>query len=487
MSVAQPICVGVYVDDDRGARGIMKDPNGRGNAERRNKARRRRREAHEEEETRVYAPGAGKVERRRRKPWKSILVLVLVVVAALALSAVLGAYNFMRALNPGAGSGEAAQEPGPSERTNILILGIDGGVNGNGDKLGRGPKRSDTMVVVSVDPDLRKLGVLSIPRDTRVRIPGRSGYDKIAHAHAYGGPELAMKTVEEFLGVPIHYYARADFEGFARVIDVLGGIEMDVERDMRYEDPAQGLRINLKAGRQVLDGDKALQFVRYRQYANGDIGRVRAQQKFFAAVIDKFFQMKTVWKLPSLASEIKGCLETNLDPEDMVRLGSVLARMDEGSIEMAMVPGRDAMITDRGHTLSYWVADKPELEKVANKLLRGIDEAANSLIKVDVLNGTGTTGLARELADRLAEEGYTINAIGNFSSQGIEQTRILNHMEDSGAANNVARALRRQGLEPRIYRDVRKGEGGDVKVTIVVGEDFAEKAGDGGTEDGKAP
>ncbi|HHY39082.1 MAG TPA: LCP family protein [Clostridia bacterium] len=465
----------------------MRDPNGRGNAERRSKPRKRRRESYEDEETRVYSPGVGKVERRRRKPWKMILGFVLIIVAVAALSAVLGAYNFMKTLNPGTGSLEAAQEPAPSERTNILILGIDGGVNGNGDKLGRGPKRSDTMVVVSVDPDLKKVGVLSIPRDTRVRIPGRSGYDKIAHAHAYGGPELAMKTVEEFLGVPIHYYARADFEGFAKIIDTLGGIEMDVEKDMHYEDPAQGLKINLKAGRQVLDGDKALQFVRYRQYPNGDIGRVRAQQKFFAAVIDKFFQMKTVWKLPSLASQIKECLETNMDPEDMVRLGSILARMDTNSIEMAMVPGRDAMITDKGHTLSYWVADKPELQKVVDRLLRGIDKDANSLIKVDVLNGTGVAGLARALAERLAEEGYTINSVGNFSTQDIKQTRILNHMEDSDAANSVARALRRQGIQARIYRDVKLGEEGDVKVTVVVGEDFAEKAGDGGTEDGETP
>lgn len=459
--------------------------NGRnkGNSSKRNRGRGRRRETSNDEETRVYSPGSAKSRPPRKKPWKMIFIFILAIVAGLVLSGVFSTYNFMRSLNPGPVSNEVTQDPGPSDRINILLLGVDGGVNGNGDKLGKGPKRSDTMVVLSIDPDLHQAGILNIPRDTRVRIPGRSGYDKITHAHAYGGPTLSVKTVEDFLRVPIHYYARVDFEGFINIIDILDGIEMDIEENMYYPDPVQGLLIDLKAGHQVLYGKEALDFVRYRKYIDADIGRVRAQQKFFAAVIDKFFQMKTIWKLPSLAREIGQHVETNMDPDDMVRMAGIAARMDMNSIEMAMVPGRDAMITDRGHTLSYWVADKPQLEKIVDRLLRGIDREANALIRVEVLNGTGIAGLARELADRLTSEGYTVSSIGNHSENDTKQTRVMNHVEEKDSANSIVRALRRQGLEPRVYRDIRPTGEEDVKITIIVGEDFAKKTGDGGSED----
>src|SRR5690606_33450199 len=125
-----------------------------------------------------------------------------------------------------------------------------------------GGARTDTMILFSWDKQTGTIGALSIPRDTRVQIPGRRGYDRVNAAHAIGGPELAVRTVEQLTGVDVDYYVRLDFEGFQRIVDTLGGVVIDVERAMHYSDSAQGLYIDLKPGIQLLDGAQALQYVR---------------------------------------------------------------------------------------------------------------------------------------------------------------------------------------------------------------------------------
>src|SRR5690606_13458695 len=122
--------------------------------------------------------------------------------------------------------------------------------------------RTDTIILATIDKAEGSIHAVAIPRDTRVRIPGRSGYDRINAAHAYGGPKLAVRTVEELLGIEIDYYVRIDYEGFETIIDTLGGVVIDVERPMRYVDRAQGLDIDLKPGVQLLNGKQALDYVR---------------------------------------------------------------------------------------------------------------------------------------------------------------------------------------------------------------------------------
>jgi LCP family protein required for cell wall assembly len=147
------------------------------------------------------------------------------------------------AVGPAASSDQTA-EATLSKRVNILVLGIDYGDN----EVSGSPKRSDTLIVASVDPVAGTVSVLSIPRDTRVAIPGRSGYDKIAHAYAYGGPQLSARTVEAFLGIPINYYVTLDWQGFISVVDILGGVDMYVEQDMNSEDLTAVYSIHLKKG-----------------------------------------------------------------------------------------------------------------------------------------------------------------------------------------------------------------------------------------------
>ncbi|MEW5935100.1 MAG: LCP family protein, partial [Bacillota bacterium] len=206
-------------------------------------------------------------------------------------------------LRQGLGGGGAEVAPPlvePGSRVNVLVLGLDYQLDSSGKPIAdwrRSHGRADTVMLVSFDLERREVGVLSLPRDSRVDIPGR-GLDKLNAAHAYGGPGLAMRTVQELTGVPVHYYVRTSFDGVARMVDLLGGVEFDVPRNMDYEDPTQDLYIHLKAGRQVLDGKSALQLLRFRQYPEGDIDRIRVQQAFLMAAARKALSVVTLARLP---------------------------------------------------------------------------------------------------------------------------------------------------------------------------------------------
>jgi LCP family protein required for cell wall assembly len=250
-----------------------------------------------------------------------------------------------------------------SGRVNILALGVDDGEYGSKEEL---PKRSDTLMLISIDPATNSANILSIPRDTAVNIPSRKGTEKIAHAHAYGGPELAVRTVSQLLGVPIHYYVEADFAGFEEIVDVLGGVDLYVEHNMKYEDPYADLKINLRQGFQHLDGDKAGQYVRFRHDELGDIGRVQRQQKFVQAVADKVMQPSTVFKIPTLAGTIKQYMRTDMSAVQMLRVANAVKGLKRENIHTEMLPGNFGDI----NKVSYWIMDKEETKRLVKKMFK---------------------------------------------------------------------------------------------------------------------
>lgn len=263
-------------------------------------------------------------------------------------------------------------------RVNILALGVDDGEYGAGDNQ---PTRSDTIMLFSIDQSTNSANVLSIPRDTAVRIPAREGVDKIAHAHAYGGPELVIRTVGALLDVPIHYYVEADFDGFAQIVDVLDGVDLYVEQNMSYEDPYADLIINLRQGFQHLDGDKAGQYVRFRHDELGDIGRVQRQQKFVQAVADKVLQPAIMLKIPSLAGAVKENVRTDMSAVQMLRVANALKSLKRENVRTAMLPGN---FGDK-ETAGFWIMDKEETKDLVQKMFIDPDKewATNTMSGFD--------------------------------------------------------------------------------------------------------
>jgi len=254
-------------------------------------------------------------------------------------------------------------------RFNILVMGEDNV---------EGSRRSDTILFVTIDIDDKNMRVISLPRDTRVQIP-HHGTQKLNHAFAYGGPDLLKATVEKYLGLPILYYVVIDYDSFPEFVDMVGGVEMDVQKRMRYVDRAGGLDINIQPGRQLLDGKTALKYVRFRKDALGDIGRIQRQQQFIKALVKKAYDPRVLIKFPELAAQAMKIFKTDMSPTLAVQLaGFVQNELGRERMFFSMLPGEPAMI-DR---LSYWLGDV----KAANAFLNAPVEA---LVSGDVTEGSG--------------------------------------------------------------------------------------------------
>ena len=242
-----------------------------------------------------------------------------------------------------------------NERVNIMLMGVD--------ERNKDVGRSDTLMVASLDSEQDTVSLLSIPRDTRVKIK-RHGYDKINAAYAYGGEELSQSTVESLLGIDINHYVIVNTHSFVDLIDALGGIDIEVEDRMQYEDPWDddgGLVIDLKPGMQHMDGKTAVTYVRYRD-AEGDAGRVRRQQRFMRACLDKLTDPSIVMKLPDVLNEARKLVKTDLSIGEMIEIAQTLKIADESEdgLKTGIVPGRWLYING----VSYLVPNIERLGKV---------------------------------------------------------------------------------------------------------------------------
>lgn len=266
-----------------------------------------------------------------------MFVLVMLLVSAVLFGGV-GLYNFashayneFNSMYDGyterriARTGEV--DPKFDGYTNILILGVDDDA------------QADTILVLSFSNDTGKSRLISIPRDTWVSADSSAG--RIGSLYSWGGASLIVRHVSALLGISIHQYIVVNMSTFAELIDIFGGIDVYVEEDMNYEDPASGLEIHLAQGYQHLDGDAAQKYLRYRSDKLGDVGRVQRQQKFIKAFYAKVLQLDTIIKLPAIADIFRNKMETSAEIFDSAHLANVLRRMSSDPPATIMLPGTE--------------------------------------------------------------------------------------------------------------------------------------------------
>jgi len=238
--------------------------------------------------------------------------------------------------------------------TNILVLGLD-------DAFGH---RSDTIMLLHVDPNSKQASVISVPRDTLAVIPGR-GLDKINHAFAYGGVELSRKTLEEFFHLNIPYYVTVDLSGIEALIDKIGGVEIEVEKRMYYVDYAGGLFIDLYPGKQRLNGKQAMGYLRFR-HTDNDFARIARQQKFLQALGKEIMKKENLLQSPALFLSLLSCVDTNLNSRQVLALSLILRNaLEEGRITMTTVPGSDFLVDG----IYYWKPDLAAVQKIVDQLV----------------------------------------------------------------------------------------------------------------------
>jgi LCP family protein required for cell wall assembly len=214
-------------------------------------------------------------------------------------------------------------------------------------------------MVATLDIDNENVRVLSIPRDTRMNIPGY-GPQKVNHAYAYGKTELLRETVQRFLGVPISYYVKIDYDNFPKLVDLVGGVDIFVGKPMKYSDKRGHLEINIPAGKQRMNGETALKYVRFRKDARGDIGRVHRQQQFLKAMLHRMYERENLLRFPTIIDGVKSTVATDVNPSMILQLGHFVRNMDKQTdrIFFMILPGSASLID----SLSYWMPDTKAVE-----------------------------------------------------------------------------------------------------------------------------
>lgn len=265
---------------------------------------------------------------------------------------------------------------GEDGRLTMLLLGADF-------REGETSARSDTLMVAFVDLETPSVSLLSIPRDTYVEIEG-AGQTKINHAFAYGGQPLTRKTVENFLDVEIDRYLMVDFNGFAEMIDALGGVDIEVESRM-YK-PEEG--IDLQPGLQHLNGKDALAYCRWRGDAQADIGRVERQQKFLSAVADQLSSLGTIAKLPRMIGVINDNVETDFSNSELLSLINTFKNGNSIEIYTDMVQGEGQYING----VSYWIPFEDQIPALVEKMKMTPAERAAAEAPAQTQTPNGGTG-----------------------------------------------------------------------------------------------
>ncbi|MDO5707403.1 MAG: LCP family protein [Andreesenia angusta] len=249
----------------------------------------------------------------------------------------------------------------PEDDLTFVMMGVDAET----DEQIKG-QRTDTIMVCKYFKQTNKLAVLSIPRDTLVKIPGH-GEDKINHAHAYGGPELTLKTINNNFDLNIKYYVRVDYDVVKEVVDTLNGVEVDVPMDMKYEDPYADppLKINLKKGKQVLNGDKSLQFLRFRSgYPEQDLGRIKAQQSFVQSLLKKAKNPLYILKAPMILKSTGENISTNMSVKDILSYTTAITKISGEKTQFETLPADPQDIDG----ISYVIVREDEVEDVIFEL-----------------------------------------------------------------------------------------------------------------------
>lgn len=429
------------------------------------------------------------------------LVFVLAVSAGVLLSAFRrmtgGHGTFSDALQ---GIKETALSPKDGfpgqDRLSIVCMGIDDSWTDSTDLVYTSKSRTDTLFVLTMDLITKKATMLSIPRDTYAHIVGTKNnwHFKINAAYETGGPDRTVATVNELLGTDATHYLVLNIDSTKKMVDALGGVDVDVEHEMHYHDKWGHLSIDLQPGHQHLNGDNAVSFARYRHPdsgkrptpEDGDERRMFRQHLLLKAMVARAKNFANVTQAPKLVDVAMSTVRTDLTRQQLFDIAAIFKGIQPQDIRTASLPGDDF----RGANGAWLYRIKPEVAHAyADWLVKGDETASRRLVTVMVKNGTSTPGLTQHAVAQLKLQGYTdVRNSGNFVSPKIHlagaaapkhqfaQTSLL----DTGVANPLAPqdialllGVSSPQTQRRPVKPNRLGWTPPAAVTVTLGQDYA--------------
>lgn len=394
----------------------------------------------------------------------------------------------------GAAPASAGPTPEPwdgASRVNVLVMGLDY----NDWRAGEGPPRTDTMILFTIDPVKKTAGMLSIPRDLWVSVPGY-GYYKINQAYQLGeinklpggGPELAMKTVEHLLGVPIQYYAQVDFEAFVRFIDEIGGVKIDIPKKIKIDlmDDEKG-EFRLEAGVQTLPGEYALAYARSRHTSGGDFDRAQRQQQVIIGIRDRILQFDLlptlITKAPVIYDELSSGVNSNLTFDEAFQLAWLATQIPVEEIRKGIIGTQQVNFGKSPDGLDVLKPLPDQIRLLRDDVFGITAESASPVIaqgkenvqlmaeegaKLSILNGTLTPGLAGLTEEYLNSLGANVVLIGDAETKPQVYTSIYDY---TGNPYTVQYFVELMNIsEYRIF--FKYNPESDVDVAIILGDDW---------------
>lgn len=437
-------------------------------------------------------------KKKKMKTWKKVLIVILIILLAFA------AWFTYRTYKNGWGlSGMLATVVGHDENTKknlpelkVLLLGVSTDLDS---------ELTDTIMVASYDPKEQKASLLSIPRDTYIgkNKNKATGFDKINSVYnLHKKPEDTLKAVNDLTGLDIQYYVVVKTEALIKLVDAIGGVTFNVPIDMKYDDPTQDLHINLKAGEQLIDGNKAEQLLRFRhsnpdkngvmttypeEYGDNDTGRMRTQREFITATLQQTLKPENIFKIGEILDIANQNVETNLEIGYAKDYVPYAVEFNTENLQTDTVPG----VNDIANSLWFFFPNEKEMNALIQKLFYTNQEGeetntsnttnstkstnttnstsnqakSKSDIKIEVLNGSGSSAKLEKAVEVLKTEGYNVTKTGNTST--ISKTIITN----------------KKGLEDEEVKEIKNTLGlgsisnnktstSKVDVTVVIGKDF---------------
>lgn len=442
-----------------------------------------------------------KIKREKKKKSKILKKILLFLLIALII--LIGWIAYRTQKNGGGMQGLLSTLVGHNEETlknlqpiQVLLMGVS---TDNGGKL------TDTIIVATYDPKNQSASLLSIPRDTFVGKNPQTGtaMDKINTLYLKS-PEKTLTKVNEITGLDIKYYMVIDNEALIKLVDVIGGVEFNVPIDMVYDDDSQDLHINLKAGMQKLDGNKAEQLLRYRhgnldkktgrylgtypaEYGGNDYGRMRTQREFMIETVKQTIQAKNILKVKEIIDIAYEYIETNLSISTIKDYVPYAVNINIDAIQSAVLPGGSyGPTTKPSYPLWFFIPDKKETAKLINELYSNNSESEEetetdnsstnttnsnvskteaSKIKIEILNGSGSSESLEKLKKALSTKGYKVTK--TTSTNDTAKTTIINKSDiDAEFIDNIKSIL---GTENVSSNSVSSS---DVDITIILGKDY---------------
>jgi len=432
---------------------------------------------------------AQKGKKRKMKMWKKILLVILL---AIAIAGGVFAYKVQK--NGGGMTGMLATMVGHDENTRknlgefkCLVLGISTDLQGS--------SLTDTIMVASYNPNTQKATLLSIPRDTYTgkNSAKATAYEKINALYGRKNrPDETLEAVNEITGLDIKYYAVVKTEALIELVDAIGGVTFNVPIDMKYDDPTQDLHIDLKAGEQLLDGDKAEQLVRFRhgnwdpktrtyptypaEYGDNDLGRMRTQREFIMQVIKQTAKVENIFKIGEILDVAKNNLITNIDFDVAKDYIPYIVEFDTANILTSTLPGTVPDLSQTNN-VSIFVYNKKETKALVQELFLDRDKTEEDLeeegnlitkkseIKIEVLNGSGDKDNLDDVVKKLKAEGYKVSQ-KDTTNETSKTVVIKNKDVSSEISDDIIETIGAGVAQKSESTSSQKN------ITIIIGKDY---------------